>query len=65
MVFINDKEYDFIPKESLYDFLVRTNYDPCFVACEVDKKLVKRDDFKTYIIEDNSKVEAFSIVGGG
>lgn len=65
MINLNDKSYEFIPNESLHDLLLRANFDPDFVACEINEKLVKRSDFKSYILEDNSKVEAFSIVGGG
>ncbi|MDD7463164.1 MAG: sulfur carrier protein ThiS [Anaerococcus sp.] len=65
MVYINDKAYDFIEGESLYDFLKRSSFDPDFLACEVDAKLVKRKDFKNFTLEDGARVEAFSIVGGG
>ncbi|MDD7306497.1 MAG: sulfur carrier protein ThiS [Peptoniphilaceae bacterium] len=65
MLVLNDKIYDYIEGESLYDFLTRANFDPDFVACEVNQSLVKRDDFKAFILEDKAKVEAFAIVGGG
>lgn len=44
---------------------MRNSYDPDFLACEVDEKLVKKVDFDKFIMEDNSKVEVFSFVGGG
>lgn len=65
MIRLNDKDYEFIKNESLHEFLIRANFDPDFVACEVDKKLVKRCDFKEFILDDKAKVEAFAIVGGG
>lgn len=65
MIKINSKDIDFIENESLYDLLKRTNFNPDHVAVEVDEKLVKRNEFKDYILEDNSKVEVFSFVGGG
>lgn len=65
MIKLNDKNYEFIKNESLHDFLIRANFDPDFVACEVNQNLVKRSDFKEFILDDKSEVEAFSIVGGG
>lgn len=65
MIVINDKTYDYIENESLEEFLLRANFDPSFVACEVNQVLVKRSDFKNFILEDKAEVEAFCIVGGG
>lgn len=65
MLTINDKKVEFIENETLRDFLIRNNFDPDFLACEVDEKLVKKIDFDKFIVEDGSKVEVFSFVGGG
>ena len=65
MILLNDKEVDFIAGESLRDFLIRNNFDPDFLACEVDEKLVKKADFDNFFMADNTKVEVFSFVGGG
>lgn len=65
MIKLNDKEVSFLEGENLRDFLIRNSYDPDFLACEVDEKLVKKVDFDGFIMEDGSKVEVFSFVGGG
>lgn len=65
MVKLNDKEVTFLEGENLRNFLLRNNYDPDFLACEVDSKLVKKVDFDDFIVEDKSKIEVFSFVGGG
>lgn len=65
MLTINDKKVEFVENETLRDFLIRNNFDPDFLACEVDEKLVKKIDFDKFIVEDESKVEVFSFVGGG
>lgn len=65
MLTINDKKVEFIENETLKDFLIRNNFDPDFLAYEVDEKLVKKIDFDKFIVEDGSKVEVFSFVGGG
>lgn len=65
MILLNDKEVSFVKGENLRDFLLRNAYDPDFLACEVNEKLVKKVDFDEFIMEDESKVEVFSFVGGG
>lgn len=65
MLKINSKESQFIENESLYDLLKRSNFNPDFVAVEVNEKLVKRENFKEYILENGSNIEVFSFVGGG
>lgn len=65
MIKLNDKEVSFIEGENLRDFLLRNNYDPDFLACEVDSKLVRKVYFEDFVVEDGSKVEVFSFVGGG
>lgn len=65
MLTINDKEVSFVEGENLRQFLVRNNFDPDFLACEVDQYLVKKSDFDKVLMKDESKVEVFSFVGGG
>lgn len=65
MIKVNDKEVLFLEGENLRDFLIRNDYDPDFLACEVDCRLVKKVDFDKFILEDGAKVEVFSFVGGG
>lgn len=65
MIRINDEEVSFIEGENLRDFLLRNNYDPDFLACEVDQNLVRKIEFDKFIMENNMKVEVFSFVGGG
>ena len=65
MIRINDKEVSFLEGENLRDFLLRNDYNPDFLACEVDQNLVKKNDFDKFIMKDNMKVEVFSFVGGG
>ncbi|WP_105301531.1 sulfur carrier protein ThiS [Anaerococcus marasmi] len=65
MIKLNDKEVTFLEGENLKDFLLRNNYDPDFLACEVNSKLVKKVDFEDFIVEDESNIEVFSFVGGG
>ena len=65
MIKVNAKELSFVENESLYDLLERANSNPDFVAVEVDEKLVKRENYKDFFLQDGAKVEVFSFVGGG
>lgn len=65
MVLINGKKVKIEKDLSLYEFLKENEFDPLFVAVEVNEKLVKREDFKNFLVKDGYKVEVFSFVGGG
>lgn len=65
MIKINSNEVDFIENENLYELLKRSDFNPEFVAVEVNQKLVKREQFKEYLLEDESTIDVFSFVGGG
>ena len=65
MVLINGKEVKIKNEISLYEFLKENEFDPLFVAVEVNEKLVKRENFKNFLVKDGYKVEVFSFVGGG
>ncbi|MFR1138047.1 MAG: sulfur carrier protein ThiS [Anaerococcus vaginalis] len=65
MVLINGKEVKIENEISLYEFLKENKFDPLFVAVEVNQELVKRENFKNFLVKDGYKVEVFSFVGGG
>lgn len=65
MVLINDKEVKIKNEISLYEFLKENKFEPDFVAVEVNQKLVKRENFKNFLVKDGYRVEVFSFVGGG
>ena len=65
MVLINGKEVKIKNEISLYEILKENKFDPSFVAVEVNEKLVKRENFKNFLVKDGYKVEVFSFVGGG
>ncbi len=65
LLVINGKEVPFEKEKSLYEILVENFFDPSFVAVEVNEKLVKREDFRDFLVKDQYKIEVFSFVGGG
>lgn len=65
VVKLNGEDVLYKERISLYDFLISQNFDPAFVAVEVNEDLVKRENFKEKILEDEDKIEVFTFVGGG
>lgn len=65
MVKVNGDYYQLESPMSLYDFLENLNYDMKAVVAEVDKKIVKREDFKSFTVKDGMEIEVFAFVGGG
>ena len=65
MVLINGKEVKIEKDLSLYEILKENKFDPHFVAVEVNEELVKRENFKNFLVKDGYKEEVFSFVGGG
>lgn len=65
MVKLNGEDVLYKERISLYEFLISQNFNPAFVAVEVNENLVKRENFKEKIIEDEHIIEVFTFVGGG
>lgn len=65
MVKLNGEDVLYKERISLYEFLISQNFNPAFVAVEVNENLVKRENFKEKIIEDEDIIEVFTFVGGG
>ncbi len=65
MLKLNHDMVEYVEDETLLELLKREGYDITFVAVTVNNELVKRNDFDTFIVKDNTKIEVFSIMGGG
>ncbi|WP_250309419.1 sulfur carrier protein ThiS [Gardnerella sp. Marseille-Q2328] len=65
MLKLNHDMVEYVEGETLLELLKREGYDITFVAVMVNNELVKRNDFDTFIVKDNTKIEVFSIMGGG
>lgn len=65
MVTINGKKV-FLDKEiHLHTFLLDQNFDPDLVVVEVDQILVKKKNFKDFLVKDSMIIEVFAFIGGG
>lgn len=65
MIIINSRSYQLDRQDTLYAVLKDHDFDPELVVVEVDKNLVKRVDYKSFIVKDGMKIEVFSFIGGG
>lgn len=65
MVWLNGQEIPWTQEVDLYRFLEANNYDPKLVVVEADKNLVKRVDYKTFMVQDQMALEVFAFIGGG
>lgn len=65
MLKLNHDMVEYVEDETLLELLKREGYDITFIAVTVNNELVKRNDFDTFIVKDNTKIEVFSIMGGG
>lgn len=56
----------FIDKEiSILSLLNQLKYDTKKVVVEVDKQIIKKDDYVDFLLKNSNIVEVISFVGGG
>jgi sulfur carrier protein len=51
--------------KTLYDLLNEKALNPERVVVEVNKTIIKRDQFREYILQDGDSLEILRFVGGG
>lgn len=62
---VNGKEENCNDGESLGGYLNGKSIEAARVVVEVNQQIVKRDDFDSYKLRDNDRVEILRFVGGG
>jgi len=65
MIKVNGREIEFLENESVRELLDRMKYTFPNIVVKINGKLVKRNDFKSTIIPDNSKIDAIHMISGG
>lgn len=65
MITVNSVKYPFEENSSLRKVLEDLNFNVELTVCEVNKNLVKKVDYDSFIVTDNDEIEVFSFVGGG
>lgn len=64
MPIINGKKED-IKNISFFEYLTQNGYDTNTIVVECNLNIIKKDSWKTTMIQVNDKIEILSFVGGG
>ncbi len=62
---INGKADSLEEGSNILDLLAAKKIDPAVVVVEVNKSIVKKENFGTAVLRDNDTVEILRFVGGG
>ena len=64
-IICNGETKDIEPGTSVEQFIKKLDFNPDTVVAEYNGKILKRQDYDTYILEDDSVLELIRFVGGG
>jgi thiamine biosynthesis protein ThiS len=64
-IICNGKEQDVSQKTTLAELLRNLELNPDTVVAECDGAIVRRDQYETYVLPENGRLELIRFVGGG
>jgi sulfur carrier protein len=62
---INGLPREFSDGITLYEAIISLQIEDKVMACAVNMNIVKKEDWSSYILCDNDKIELLQFVGGG
>jgi len=62
---INGDHKEFEDDKSLGDIIKELQIEDKVMASAVNMQIVKKDDWKTFILQDGDRIELLQFVGGG
>jgi len=62
---VNGEEREYQDNISLQQLITELNIEDKVMAAAVNMEIVKKDDWGSYILNDNDRVELLHFVGGG
>ncbi|KPK75256.1 MAG: hypothetical protein AMJ79_11890 [Phycisphaerae bacterium SM23_30] len=65
MITVNSKELPWLPGMTVADVLKAMNYSYALIAVSVNDQFIARDDYDTFVVEDEADVKALHICHGG
>lgn len=65
MVIVNGKEIEFKENTTIIDLLNQYNLKKDRVVVEINLNIVEEDDYNSYLLKEEDRVELISFVGGG
>lgn len=64
-IIINGEEKEFEENISLKGIITNLQVEDKVMAAAVNMEIVKKDEWNSYIVKDNDKLELLQFVGGG
>ncbi len=64
-IIINGEDKQFDDNFSLQEIITSLKIEDKVMAAAINMEIVKKDEWKTYIPNDNDKLELLQFVGGG
>ncbi len=65
MIKVNGKIKDYENSITIESLILQEGYKKDIVVVEVNEKIIKKNEYGTYMLEDGDKVEILKFVGGG
>lgn len=65
MIEVNGRSIDFVGDETVKDLLKRMKYTFPNVVVKINGELVKRNDFPSTVVPDDSKISVIHMISGG
>jgi len=62
---INGDSFTFEREQSIQDVLLSLDLDPKRVIVEMNKELIKQDNYTEHTVREDDRLELLEIVGGG
>ena len=64
-IYINQEKKVIDGEISINDLLSFLEIQNKYIAVEVNKTIIPKSEYKTFIVKDNDKIEIINAVGGG
>ena len=64
-IIVNGKSETVAPRTSIGKYLALKKIDPAVAVVEINRSIVKREDFGEVVFNDDDNVEILRFVGGG
>ena len=65
MIILNGREYDLKKEMSVQELIDECRYIFPLKIVKVNKKVVKKEDYKSFIIKQDDKVDVIHLISGG
>ncbi|HDS09292.1 MAG TPA: sulfur carrier protein ThiS [Firmicutes bacterium] len=62
---VNNREIEYIPNESIKELLKRMRYIFPMIIIRVNDRLIPKERYSEYIINDGARIEIIHLISGG